>query len=140
MILIQSWPDAQEEAYPIRKSVFVQEQGVPEEMELDDQDPKAHHALVYSGRQCVGTARLIELTAHQSQIGRMAVLKSHRSQGYGTMLIKALITLGKELGVSQFILHAQLSAIPFYEQFGFVPLGDAYDEAGIPHRDMILDI
>ena len=140
MILIQSWPEAQKDACPIRMAVFVQEQGVPEEMELDDEDPKAQHALAYLGNQCVGTARLIHLGAHQGQIGRMAVLKAYRSEGFGSGLMKALISLGKDQGTTQLMLHAQLTAISFYEQFGFVAKGSIYDEAGIPHRDMILNI
>ena len=138
MILIKTWQDAQQEAYSIRKHVFIEEQGVPEEMELDEFDPSAQHALAYADSQCIGTARLAVLPENIGRIGRMAVIPKYRKQGFGSQLLHALLEQGKRLGITQFELHAQLSAIPFYEQFGFHSQGDTYDEAGIAHRDMIL--
>lgn len=140
MILIKSWQDAQQEAYPIRKLVFIEEQGVPEEMELDVFDPLAQHALAYLDSQCIGTARLLVLSGSTGGIGRMAVLPQYRKQGHGGRLLRALLEQGQSKGITQFELHAQLSAIPFYEQFGFIAQGATYDEAGIAHRDMILSI
>ena len=140
MILIQSWADAEQAAWPIRKRVFIEEQGVPEEMELDESDLTAQHALAYLNSQCIGTARLASLPGNMGRIGRMAVLPAHRSEGIGSQLLNALIAKGKAQGITQFELHAQLSAIPFYERFGFIAQGDIYDEAGIAHRDMMLII
>ncbi len=138
MILIKPWNQAVSEAHPIRTSVFVLEQCVPAELELDQFDLKAHHALAYIKDQCIGTARLVEQLDGKGQIGRMAVLNSHRKQGIGRQLLSALIELGRFRGIVEFELHAQVSAIPFYEKFGFLPYGSIYDEAGIPHRNMIL--
>ena len=140
MILIKSWRDAKQEAFSIRKHVFIQEQGVPEEMEVDEHDLSAQHALAYVDSQCIGTARLVSLTGNIGRIGRMAVLLKHRRQGIGRQLLNALLDLSKSQGITQLELHAQLSAIPFYEQSGFIARGDIYDEAGIAHRDMILYI
>ena len=140
MILIQSWQAARAAAYPIRKHVFIEEQGVPESMELDEFDPSAQHALAYIDSECVGTARLVTLAGNIGRIGRMAVLATHREKGIGTQLLNSLIERSQSLGLAQLELHAQLSAIPFYEQFGFIAQGDIYDEAGIAHRDMILYI
>lgn len=140
MILIKSWPDAEQEAYSIRKRVFIEEQGVPEEMELDEYDPLAQHALAYLGSDCIGTARLVTLPGNIGRIGRMAVLPMYRRRGIGGGLLRALLDLSKSQGITQLELHAQLSAMPFYEQFGFIAQGDIYDEAGITHRDMILYI
>lgn len=143
MILIQSWRDAENEAFSIRKSVFIEGQGVPEELELDECDPVAWHALAYLDSQCIGTGRLVILGEDAGgigRIGRMAVLPKYRHQGHGRHLLEALLEQGKSKGVSQFELHAQLSAIGFYEQFGFIAQGAIYDEAGIAHRDMILSI
>jgi predicted GNAT family N-acyltransferase len=140
VIVIQSWQEAKQEAYSIRKRVFIEEQGVPEDLELDQFDLLAHHALAYRGQECIGTARLIILPDHQGQIGRMAVLAAYRRQGFGGQLLRALLEDGRSQGITQFELHAQLSAIPFYESLGFIAQGDIYDEAGIPHRDMILTI
>lgn len=140
MILIKSWVDGKEEAYPIRKRVFIDEQGVPEDMELDEYDPLAQHALAYLDSECIGTARLVTLPGNVGRIGRMAVLPMHRRRGIGGGLLRALLELSKSQGITQLELHAQLSAMPFYEQFGFIAQGDIYDEAGIAHRDMILYI
>ena len=140
MILIKSWLDGKEEAYPIRKRVFIDEQGVPEEMELDERDPLAQHALAYLNSECIGTARLVTLPGNLGRIGRMAVLPMHRKQGVGGKLLCALLELSKSQGITKLELHAQLSAIAFYEQYGFIAQGDIYDEAGIAHRDMILYI
>lgn len=140
MILIKSWLDAEQEAYSIRKRVFIEEQGVPEEMELDEYDPSAWHALAYLDSECIGTARLVTLPGSVGRIGRMAVLPIHRRQGIGERLLSALLELSKSQGITQLELHAQLSAIPFYEKYGFIAQGDIYDEAGIAHRDMILYI
>ncbi len=138
MILIQSWEDAQNQAYPIRQAVFIQEQGVPEVMEIDELDPIAAHALAFLNTECVGTARLVTLNRTRCQIGRMAVLASYRKQGVGGQLLGALIEHGREQGMAEYLLHAQLIAVPFYEKWGFVAQGEVYDEAGIPHRNMIL--
>ena len=143
MILIKSWVDGKEEAYPIRKRVFIDEQGVPEDMELDEYDPLAQHALAYLDSECIGTARLVTLPGSLGKvgrIGRMAVLPMHRRQGIGGRLLSAMLELSQSQGITQLELHAQLSAMPFYEQFGFIAQGDIYDEAGIAHRDMILYI
>ena len=138
IILIKPWSKAITEALPIRTAVFVQEQGVPEELELDRFDADAHHALAYLGPLCVGTARLIGLAGEKGQIGRMAVLDEHRRNGIGSALLKALLELGRSQGIREFELHAQVTAIPFYQSLGFGPFGEVYDEAGIPHRNMIL--
>lgn len=140
MILIKSWQDAKADAWEIRKKVFIEEQGVPENMELDEHDLAALHALAYRGSQCVGTARLLTLPNNIGKIGRMAVLPAYRRQGIGRNLMGALLDQSKSQGITKLKLHAQLTAIPFYEQFGFIAEGDVYSEAGIAHRDMILFI
>jgi len=140
VILIKTWQDAKLDAYAIRKRVFVVEQGVPEEMELDEFDLNARHALAYADSVCIGTARLITLPGNHGRIGRMAVLPKYRGQGVGRRLLEALLKAAQSQDIKQVELHAQVSVIPFYEQFGFIAQGDVYDEAGIPHRDMILRI
>ena len=140
VIVVQNWQDAHRAAHAIRRAVFIEEQGVPECMELDEFDPVAQHALAYQESECIGTARLVILADRQARIGRMAVLAAYRKQGVGGQLLSHLVVSGKSQGITQFELHAQLSAIPFYEQFGFIAKGNIYDEAGIAHRDMILII
>ena len=139
-ILIKPWQEASKEAYLIRQQVFIQEQGVPEDMELDEHDPSAKHALAYQDDLCVGTGRLVRLDSHYAQIGRMAVLSAFRSQGIGKAILSCLIALAKAEGVSILMLHSQVSAIPFYAKLGFIAEGSIYDEAGIPHRNMMLSL
>jgi predicted GNAT family N-acyltransferase len=139
-ILIKPWREASKEAYLIRQKVFIQEQGVPEDMELDEHDPSAKHALAYQDDLCVGTGRLVRLDSHYAQIGRMAVLSAFRNQGIGKALLSHLIALAKAEGVSTLMLHSQVSAIPFYAKLGFIAQGPIYDEAGISHRNMMLSL
>jgi predicted GNAT family N-acyltransferase len=143
VILIKTWQDAKLDAYSIRKRVFIEEQGVPEEMELDEFDLNALHALAYLDSECIGTARLVTLTGSVGSIGRvgrMAVLPRYRRQGVGKQLLKTLLKASQAQGFKQVELHAQVAVIPFYELFGFITQGDVYEEAGIAHRDMILPI
>ena len=143
VIPIKTWQDAKLDAYSIRRRVFVEEQGVPEEMELDEFDLNALHALAYADSECIGTARLVTLSGsigNIGRIGRMAVLPKYRGQGIGRQLLEALLKASQSQNIKQVELHAQVSVIPFYEQFRFIAQGDIYDEAGIAHRDMILRI
>ena len=137
-ILIKPWGQAAQEAYPIRQEVFIHEQGVPEAMELDEFDPSADHALAYKESKCVGTARLVYLDAKSAQIGRMAVLSAFRGRGIGMAMLMALVHRAQAQGISSVILHSQVMAMPFYEKQGFITQGPIYEEAGIPHRNMIL--
>lgn len=138
MILVQPWQEASKQAYAIRQKVFIEEQGVPRELELDESDPIAWHALAFYKDQCIGTGRLVEIAQNAGQIGRMAVLADFRGQGFGKAILMKLIDLANTQGISTLSLHAQVSAIPFYEKFGFIAQGSTYEEAGIPHRNMIL--
>ena len=137
-ILIKPWGQALQDAYPIRQEVFIREQGVPEELELDDFDPGAQHALAYEDSRCLGTARLVYLDPEHAQIGRMAVLSAFRGRGIGTAILKSLVEQAQSQGIGRLVLHSQVVAMPFYERLGFVAQGPIYDEAGIPHRNMIL--
>ena len=137
-ILIKPWAEAQASAFLVRQEVFIQEQKVPAELELDEFDPLATHALAYLNERCIGTARLVNLGGGKAQIGRMAVLALFRSRGVGSLLLDKLIALASSQGMKSIVLHSQVAAIPFYEKQGFEAQGPIYAEAGIPHRNMIL--
>jgi predicted GNAT family N-acyltransferase len=122
---------------PLRYQVFVIEQEVPEEMEWDEFDEIAWHAIVTADNQTVGTGRLI-LEDQIAKIGRMAVQSSRRNQGIGKSILKALIQIAKEKGAQECILHAQTHAIAFYAKADFEPNGPIFHEAGIPHVEMQL--
>ena len=139
-IAFLSWDQARNEAYRIRELVFIKEQGVPKELEIDEHDPSAIHVLAQYDGQCIGTARLVSLGNNKAQIGRMAVLADYRGRSVGKTIMDQLLLMAKSKGIDAFILHAQLSAIPFYEKLGFIAQGPIYDEAGIPHRNMMLNV
>lgn len=137
MILIQSWQEASKAAFAIRHKVFIEEQGVPEDLELDELDPLAMHALAFQDSKCVGTGRLVNIGGQNGQIGRMAVLPRFRNQGFGRGILRKLMAHAQSEGMVSLILHSQVSAIPFYEKQGFQIQENVYDEVGIPHRNMI---
>ena len=142
MIAIEthSWLAARDTAYSIRYAVFVEEQGIPAEFEIDAYDPMAEHALAFIDGQCVATARIYldQQNPSKAKIGRMAVLKNFRGQGIGTALLGEVIRAGMMQGATVFELHAQQSAIPFYAKLQFKPDGAIFDEVGIPHQCMRL--
>ena len=129
--------EAKRKALAIRMHVFVREQGVPREIELDRDDRHALHFLASIDGKAVGTARIV---AHRggAKIGRMAVLKNYRGKGVGRKLLQRAIAKAKQLGARTIYLHAQVPVIGFYEKLGFRSVGPVFDEAGIPHRKMVL--
>ena len=126
-----------QKAFAIRRRVFVREQGVPEEIEMDRDDKRAIHLIAVSGGNPVGTARVV-IRQGGAKIGRMAVLKSYRRTGIGTELLKRAIVMAKRRGARKIYLHAQVSAIGFYEAMGFRCVGPIFNEAGMAHRKMSL--
>jgi predicted GNAT family N-acyltransferase/gamma-glutamylcyclotransferase (GGCT)/AIG2-like uncharacterized protein YtfP len=126
-----------DKAFAIRMRVFVKEQGVPAEIELDRDDTRAVHFLATIVGRAVGTGRVV-LRRHSAKIGRMAVLKSYRGKGVGKALLKRAIVNARKLGAEKIYLHAQAPVIGFYEKMGFRCVGPVFDEAGIPHRKMVL--
>jgi predicted GNAT family N-acyltransferase len=142
MIITTNWAESQNLIKPIRYQVFIVEQQIPDEEEWDDDDFVAIHALAFENSLPIATGRLIinETDQANAKIGRMAVLENHRSQGYGRAILKKLIDVGKEKGVQEFILHAQIHALDFYLRDGFKPEGEIFDEVDMPHQKMILRI
>lgn len=124
-------------ALSIRLRVFVREQAVPREIELDTDDQRATHFLACMGSRAVGTARVVT-RRKEAKIGRMAVLKSFRQKGVGRELLKQSVKSARKSGASSIILHAQVPVIDFYEKMGFRCVGRAFMEAGILHRKMVL--
>ncbi len=131
-VRLGSWDELSAQASPIRFTVFVDEQKVPVELELDEFDPLSCHALALAGDEAIGTGRLLP----DGHIGRMAVLAGWRGRGVGALLLQALIDEAKRRGMARVVLNAQTHALGFYARFGFVPEGEEYEEAGLPHRTM----
>jgi predicted GNAT family N-acyltransferase len=117
----------------VRESVFVQEQGVPLELEWDELDPQCHHVIARDAQgNPIGTGRLTP----EHKIGRMAVLAEWRGRGVGDALLQALIEKAHALDWHDVSLHAQVTAINFYARHGFLPYGERFVEAGIDHQSM----
>ena len=128
-------PDDRQALTAIRRDVFVEEQQVPEEDEMDTFDETSLHLLAHSGDSgFIGCARIMPT----GQIGRMAVLREFRGSGIGSLLMTAALTQAKGQNFETIFLHAQCHAEAFYTRFGFIACGDVFDEAGIAHVRMTL--
>ena len=134
-IRIVDWASYREALSSIRHTVFVEEQDVPVELEIDGEDASARHAAAFSddGR-LIGTGRLLA----SGKIGRMAVSQSMRRQGIGRALLDALVAEARRLKLNEVSLAAQLPAVVFYERAGFEVYGDIFLDAGIDHKMMRL--
>ena len=133
------WASMQARAMPLRHTVFAIEKGIPPELMSDAADATAHHALITNRLGVpLATGRLVPLDGGQrGQIGRMAVVASQRSQDLGGQLLKALLAHARQLGMEEVMLHAQAGAVRFYGRHGFVPEGQPFEEAGLPHQTMV---
>lgn len=117
----------------VRDPVFVGEQRVPREIELDALDAACTHALARDAHgRAIGTGRL----APNGRIGRMAVLPDWRGRGVGRALLRRLVQAAVDAGLPELVLHAQVDAEPFYAAEGFLPEGERFEEAGIVHQTM----
>ncbi len=127
-----------EAIFSLRVEVFVKEQNVPPEIELDAEDAHAWHFIAEENGIAVGCARVLteEGSAH---IGRLAVKREYRGHGVGSAICRFLISDCRERGYSRIWLNSQLHAVGFYQALGFRPQGDAFWEAGIEHVRMELE-
>src|SRR4249919_2794113 len=117
----------------VRDAVFVREQGVPPELELDAQDPDCLHVLARDADgHPIGTGRLTP----SHTLGRMAVLPEWRDRGVGAAMLAALTELARGRRWNAIELHARADAVGFYLRHGYLPFGPRYLEAGIEHQSM----
>ncbi|MEM6372004.1 MAG: GNAT family N-acetyltransferase [Pseudomonadota bacterium] len=122
--------------HALRRTVFIEEQGVSEADEVDGRDGDALHVLAMDGDNPVGCARIL-LSGDIAKIGRVCVLVHVRGTGLGAALIHACLDVAREqAGARRAVLGAQTHALTFYEKLGFEAFGPVYDDAGIAHRDM----
>ncbi|MBF0409227.1 MAG: GNAT family N-acetyltransferase [Candidatus Riflebacteria bacterium] len=129
-----------QKAFEIRKKVFVEEQNVPAENEIDAIDSEAIHILAFHGDEAAGVARIFSRKENPSEawIGRVAVLKKFRKMGLGKLILKrCLVIIESKKCFNAIRLHSQKYIAPLYIQFGFVPIGEPFFEEGIEHLDMI---
>lgn len=134
-IRLGDWATLGQDATAIRFEVFVDEQKVPAEIELDDMDAVCLHAVAYDeAGKAIGTGRLLP----DGHIGRMAVRQPGRGTGVGGAILTLLMEKARERGDAAVVLNAQTVAAPFYARHGFVQLGEQFEEAGIAHVEMRL--
>ncbi len=137
-IRLGAWSELAEGARQVRTEVFLQEQRVPVEMEWDEADASAVHAVAYNRLGMpLATGRLLQHAPGVGRIGRMAVSRVLRGAGLGRDILQVLLKAAEQRGDRDVMLHAQRSAEGFYAGEGFVPRGAPFDEAGIPHIEMV---
>lgn len=128
-----------EDAFSVRKQVFVDEQKVTSEEEYDEYDQAAKHVVLYDQDVPVGAGRF-RIVDGIGKMERICVLSSHRQKGAGKMIMDALEVLAKEESLPKLKLHAQTHAEPFYHKLGYKTTSDVFMEADIPHVVMIKDL
>ncbi|SFS06971.1 Predicted N-acyltransferase, GNAT family [Halomicrobium zhouii] len=126
------------EAHAIRRTVFVEEQGVSEPVEFDDRDGAARHFVARVGSDAAGTARVRLVDADTAKVERVAVLPEFRGRGVGDAVMRAAHEYARNENRSRALLHAQTRVAEFYESLGYESLGPVDDETGIPHVEMVL--
>lgn len=126
-------------AFDIRKEVFVKEQGVAVDIELDAYDNISTHVLVIHDNKAIATGRVRELD-EQAKLQRICVLKEYRGTGVGKLVIEGLEVIARGMKLHQSILHAQYHAKEFYEKLGYTTVSDIFMEQNIEHVTMVKEL
>ncbi|MEP6874947.1 MAG: YbgC/FadM family acyl-CoA thioesterase [Burkholderiales bacterium] len=136
-VKLGDWDTLGAAARAIRTEVFIGEQKIPIEMEWDDADHSAVHAVAFNRLGlALATGRLLRQASGIARIGRMAAVASVRGSGVGRAVLHALMQAARARGDAEVVLSAQTSASAFYARAGFTPRGPVFDEAGIAHVEM----
>ena len=136
-IQLADWETDHLQLMKVRTRVFIEEQNVPEELEIDGLDAHSFHIkALLPDQKIIATARLLT----NNYIGRMCVLKAYRNQGTGGKMLQFLIDFAYQLELAPLQLNAQLSALAFYQHYGFVKDSAVFQEAGIDHVHMTLSL
>ncbi|MFW6018158.1 MAG: GNAT family N-acetyltransferase [Halapricum sp.] len=125
-----------QDALSVRTEVFVDEQGVPAEIEVDEHESAATHFVAYDGDEPIATGRLREPEQATGKVERLAVRADYREQGIGTTLMERIEAAARDREVETLRLHSQVRAVPFYASLGYERVGERFEEAGIPHVEM----
>ena len=124
-----------EKVMDIRKNVFIKEQNVPYDIEIDGLDPESEHFIAYLDDEPIGCAR-IRTDKNNAKLERIAIIKKYRGKGFGTELTKFLIDYCKRENFDEIVLHSQTYIIDFYKKLGFKTRGEIFFEADIEHIEM----
>ncbi|MGX7030093.1 GNAT family N-acetyltransferase [Vagococcus zengguangii] len=126
-----------QDALSIRRDVFVEEQHIPETIEIDHLETLCQHVVLYSDdHQPIATTRILPLDETTWKIQRVAVKKAWRGQTMGQQLLQSITDLAYEQGITCLTLNAQQPSIGFYQALGYQTYGEVFSEAGIPHQAM----
>ncbi|WP_342512906.1 GNAT family N-acetyltransferase [Sporosarcina sp. FSL K6-1522] len=125
-----------ENAFSVRRKVFVEEQGVPLTLELDEWDSTAIHFVVYSDETPIGAGRLREINDGIGKVERVCVLEEYRGKHLGNLIMQALEEHAQQNNFKKIVLNAQVQAIIFYEKLGYSITSPEFMDADIPHRTM----
>lgn len=126
-------------AHAVRRAVFIDEQGVAEDVEMDDKDDEATHFVIYdrADEHAVATARVRVTDDETAKAERVAVLSGYRGNGLGSRLMDLVEDEARDRGCSRVLVHAQTTVRDFYAALGYETVGEEFEEAGIPHVEMI---
>jgi len=131
------WAQLGDGAGKVRREVFIDEQRIPKELEWDEHDATALHAVARNRLgQVIATGRMVAEAPGLARVGRMAVNRLLRGGGHGEAVLRALEAAAAARGDSEVMLHAQRSAEAFYKRLGYALHGEPFEEAGIAHIEM----
>lgn len=129
-----------DEAFEVRREVFVQEQGVSPDREIDEHEDAATHLIARDDGTAIGTARLRALDDATGKVERVAVRQAYRGEGWGRRLMERVEVLAAERGFERLVLHSQTAVEGFYEMLGYRTTSGVFEDAGIPHVEMAKSI
>ncbi|RHW43248.1 GNAT family N-acetyltransferase [Neobacillus notoginsengisoli] len=135
VVLVSSEKEKQD-AFSVRKTVFVDEQQVPEEEEIDQYEGDCAHFVLYNGTEPKGAGRF-RLVDGYGKVERICVLQEVRGTGAGKAIMRKIEEYAKEQEIQKLKLNAQVQAIPFYEGLGYEIVSEEFLDAGIPHKTMV---
>jgi len=129
-----------EAALVVRRNVFIEEQGVPEQIEMDGKDEDAIHFVATADGEPVGTARLREVGSGVGKVERVAVVADRRDDGIGRELMRTLEATAAQRDIDRLVMHAQTHVEEFYRRLDYETTSDVFEEAGIDHVEMEKDL
>ncbi len=135
-VTIVSSKDELGDAFFVRRKVFVEEQGIPLSLELDEYDETASHFVVYKKNTPIGAGRIREINKGIGKVERVCILPDYRGLHLGKLIMKALEAHGSKQGFKKIVLNAQAQILPFYESIGYRVTSPEFMDADIPHRAM----
>jgi len=124
------------DAFCVRQKVFVEEQGVPAHLELDDYDQTAIHFVAYDEETPIGAGRIRVPESGIAKVERVCILPEYRKKKLGNLMMDKMELYAKDAGLTSVILNAQSYAVPFYEKLNYEITSPEFMDAGIPHRAM----